>query len=300
MRLGGLRYLIKQGWRNMGANRLMTFAGVGVLTACFLITGIAALLSMNVGRVVDHLASLNEIIITVKMDVDDAEAEGYGVQLRALPNVQDAEFISKAAAFDEVKDLLSDYGEGLMDGIDHIFPAKYNVTVQDINYIDETDAQIRALDWVERTYVSKDITSIMLTIRNAVTYGGWGLVIVLAVVSVIVISNTIRLTVFARRREISIMKYVGATNTFIRLPFFVEGMTVGIIAGVLATGIICGVYYLVYEYIRSMYNVWIMSLMDSLIPLGEIWYLVAVGTILLGMLLGGVGTAFSVRKHLKV
>jgi len=214
--------------------------------------------------------------------------------------VQDAEFISKAAAFDEVKDLLSDYGEGLMDGIDHIFPAKYNVTVQDINYIDETDAQIRALDWVERTYVSNDITSIMLTIRNAVTYGGWGLVIVLAVVSVIVISNTIRLTVFARRREISIMKYVGATNTFIRLPFFVEGMTVGIIAGVLATGIICGVYYLVYEYIRSMYNVWIMSLMDSLIPLGEIWYLVAVGTILLGMLLGGVGTAFSVRKHLKV
>ncbi|MGD9560137.1 MAG: permease-like cell division protein FtsX, partial [Oscillospiraceae bacterium] len=234
------------------------------------------------------------------MEVEDEEAFDNQVQLLAIPNVAHAQFVSKKDAFVEVEGLLDDYGDGLLDGVDYIFPAKYNVTVDDINFMDETNEQIKALGWVERTYMSSDLTGIMITISNAVTYGGWGLVAILALVSVIVISNTIRLTVFARRREISIMKYVGATNAFIRLPFFVEGMTVGIIAGLLATGVLCGAYYLVYQFVREMYNVWVMSLMSSLFRLEDIWYYIGGGAVALGILLGGLGTAFSVRKHLKV
>ena len=116
----------------------------------------------------------------------------------------------------------------------------------------------------------------------------------------IVISNTIRLTVFARRREISIMKYVGATNGFIRLPFFVEGMTVGIVAGVLATGLLCGGYYLAYEYIVGMNNTLLLGIITQLYRLEDIWLPIGLVLVCAGAVLGGFGTATSVRKHLKV
>ena len=140
----------------------------------------------------------------------------------------------------------------------------------------------------------------MITIQKGVTYGGFSIVALLAVVSVINILNTIRLTVFARRREISIMKYVGATNTFIRMPFFVEGMTVGIIAGLVSTAVICGGYYLVYDFLHSMHNVWVLGIISSLYTVQDVWPFVLVSGVALGAFLGGLGTAFSVRKHLKV
>ncbi len=299
MRFSSLRYLIKTGLKNMGANRLMTFAGIGVLTVCFIITGLATLLSLNVNNIVDYLADQNEIVVYLDQDMSDETAEALGDSIRALPNVLEATYVSKQEAFEKVGEWLENYGN-LLSGYEQIFPAEYLVTVEDLNFVEETNNQLAALPGVETTYVPVDLAGIMIMIKNAVTYGGWGLVAILALVSIIIISNTIRLTVFARRREISIMKYVGATNAFIRLPFFVEGMAVGIIAALLATGIVYGGYYLVYEYLRSMYNIWVMGLMSSLLVPQEIWYYIMAGAVAAGVLLGGFGTATSVRKHLKV
>lgn len=294
-----MRYLIKQGWKNMGANRLMTFASIGVLTACFIITGFATLLLLDVNRIVGYMAGQHEIMVNLYTDTDEERALAIGDEIRAIPNVATVDYVSKDDAFKSVQQMLDTYGN-LLEGYDNIFPARYYVTVEDLGFIEQTNTRITAISGVEMTYVSGDLADVMVTIQRGVTYGGYGIVALLGVVSVINILNTIRLTVFARRREISIMKYVGATNFFIRMPFFVEGMTVGIIAGLLATGIICGGYYLIYDFLHSMHNVWVLGIMSSLYTVQEVWPFVLAAAVALGAFLGGLGTAFSVRKHLKV
>ena len=299
MRFSSMRYLIKQGWKNMGANRLMTFASIGVLTACFIITGFATLLLLDVNRVVQYMAGQHEIMVNLYTDTDEERALAIGDEIRAIPNVATVEYVSKDDAFKSVQQMLDTYGN-LLEGYDNIFPARYYVTVEDLGFIEQTNTRITAISGVEMTYVSGDLADVMVTIQRGVTYGGYGIVALLGVVSVINILNTIRLTVFARRREISIMKYVGATNFFIRMPFFVEGMTVGIIAGLIATGVIVGGYYLIYDFLHSMHNVWVLGIMSSLYTVQEIWPYVLGAAVALGVFLGGLGTAFSVRKHLKV
>lgn len=301
MRLGSIKYLVKTGLKNMGANRLMSFASIGVLTACFIITGFATLLLLNVNAIVDFLAGQNEIVVNLKTEITDEEALAIGEQLKAVANVSGVEFVSKGDAFQSVQSMLGEYANTL-EGLqyENIFPARFNVTVDDLNYIEQTNARIVAIPGVDTTYVPVDLAGVMIFIKNGVTYGGYGIVIMLAAVSVIVIVNTIRLTVFARRREISIMKYVGATNAFIRLPFFIEGMFVGIFAGLISTGLIAGGYYMIYDFLQGMHNVWVLGILSSIIKLEDIWPYILAGSLVLGMALGGLGTALSVRKHLKV
>ncbi len=297
MRISSLRHLIKQGLKNMGTNRLMTFACIGVLTACFIITGIAALLTVNVNRVVDYLSDQNEIHVFLLPEVDDATAAAMEAEILAISNVASTTFISKEQAFLDMESMLD---ENMLDGFELIFPAKYLVTVEDLNFVQETNQRLMEMPLVEKTEAPVDLAEVMVTIQSAVTWFGWGLVAILAFVSLIIISNTISLTVFARRREISIMKYVGATNAFIRLPFFVEGMTVGIVAGLLSGGIICGGYYLVHSFLMDMTSVWVLGIISRIYSLSEIWLYIVLAAVAAGAFVGGVGTSFNVRKHLKV
>lgn len=300
MRFSSVRYLIKQGWKNMGANRLMTFASIGVLTACFIITGVAMLVWVNVDKIADYMADQNEIVAIMVGDIEtDEQAAVVGQAIEALPNVDHVEYMSKADAFEDFVGMMEGYS-ALFDGYENILPARYLVTVKNLETIEQTNAQLMAIDGIETTYVQGDLASVLVTIKNGVTWGGAIIVALLAAVSIVVIVNTIRLTVFARRKEISIMKYVGATNAFIRLPFFVEGMTVGLIAGLLSSGAICLAYYFIMDFLQSMYNVWVLGLMSSLLPLETVWPTVVLAAVVGGMVLGGFGSALSVRKHLKV
>lgn len=299
MRFSSFRYLVKQGWKNMAANRLMTMAGIGVLTACLIITGLAAILTVDVNNIVDYLAGQNEIIVNLLVELDDGQAAAMGEQIASIPNVRELSFISKEDAYNIMQGMFQEYGD-LLAGYEQIFNAQYKVTVEDLGYIEQTNAQIMALPGVESTHVPSELAGVMIMIKNFVTYGGLGIVIILLLVSIIVISNTIRMSVFSRRKEISIMKYVGATNSFIRLPFFVEGMTVGIIAGILSTAVVCGGYFFVYDYMHKMYNIWVMGIMASLLTVSEIWLPLGLCFVGIGIILGGFGTASSVRKHLKV
>lgn len=299
MNPGSLRYLVKQGWHNMAANRLMTFASIGVLTACLIITGIATLVSLNVNRIVDYLGSQNEIIVYILSDATEEQIAAMGESIKALPNVDEVHFSSKEEAMAQMKEWMEGYGN-LLDGYPDVLPASYRVTVHDLATIADTSGRLGVLEGVESVSTPSELAGVMVTIKNAVTYGGWALVALLALVSIIIISNTIRLTVFARRREISIMKYVGATNAFIRLPFFVEGMTVGAVSGLLASGIVCGTYYLVLQYLNQGQNLWVLTIVSSIVPLRDIWYLLILAFVGFGVLIGGLGTSSSIRKHLKV
>lgn len=299
MRFSSLRYLIKQGWHNMAANRLMTFASIGVLTACLIITGIASLVSLDVQRVVEYLGNQNEIVVYVAEGVDETQTEALRTAITATPNVAEVQYVSKTDAYEEMVERMENY-QSLLTGFESVFPASYRVTVQNLETIGDTAGQLRQLENVDDIATPSELAGVMVTLRNGVTYGGWAMVAVLGIVSIIIISNTVRLTVFARRREISIMKYVGATNAFIRLPFFVEGMTVGAIAGILSTGVVCGAYYLVMRYLTSSQNLWISSLISSLLKLEDIWSFLLVGFVAFGVVIGSIGTTSSIRKHLKV
>lgn len=299
MTMGSFRYLVKQGWHNMAANRLMTVASIGVLMACLLITGVASLISINVNRIVSYLGEQNEIIVYILDDATPEEISSMGEVIRNTPNVLEVRLNSKEDAFAQMQSWMGEY-TGLLDGVEDIFPASYRVTVVDLELIDETSRQFVDLPGVDEVTTPTELAGVMVTIRNAVNYGGWGLVGILGLVSIIIISNTIRLTVFARRREISIMKYVGATNAFIRLPFFVEGMTVGTIAGLISSGVVCAAYYFVVKYIQESSNLWVARITTTILPLSSIWYGIVIGFVLFGVTIGSLGTLNSIRKHLKV
>ncbi|MDL2323837.1 permease-like cell division protein FtsX [Ruminococcaceae bacterium OttesenSCG-928-A16] len=298
MKLGSFRYLVKQGWKGMAANRLMTLASIGVLTACLIITGIASLLSLNVNRVIDYLGNQNEIVVYL-YDISQEEMDALGAAIVQTPNVKEATSVSKEEALEQMKGWMGDYAN-LLDNYPTILPASFRVTVEDLSLLAQTNEQLKIMPGVESTSAPSELAGVMVVLKNAVNYGGWALVLILALVSIIIISNTIRLTVFARRREISIMKYVGATNTFIRLPFFVEGMTVGLVSGLIGAGVVCGAYYLVMQYIQGSQNLWVAAIISNLLPLQSIWLYVVLAFVAFGLFIGGIGTTNSIRKHLKV
>ena len=307
MKWSSFRYLVRQGWHSMVANRLMTLASVGVLTACLFITGVAALLSVNVNSFVDYLSAQNEVEVYLNDDVTAEQADALNEQVAALSNVSACAYTSKAQAVEDMKqwfgadaDLLDSYaGE---DNGENPLPASLVVTVEDLSLLNETVQEISGVCGASAYKIKApgDLATVLVSLKRIVTYVGWGLVAVLGIVSIVVISNTIRLTVFARRKEINIMKFVGATNTFIRLPFFVEGMTVGAIAGLVATGIVCGAYYGALQYAAQPSAAWLSEFTRCLVPLGTVWPFLLAGFVVFGVFIGSVGCTASIRKHLKV
>lgn len=307
MKFSSFRYLVKQGWHNMVANRLMTLASVGVLTACLFITGVAALLSANVNSFVLYLQSQNEIEVFFNDDISAEETQRVQQELSALENISNCTYISKAQAvveqmaeMDNGQELLEGYmGE---DNPNNPLPASMRLTLADIGLLDTTILHIRDIcgEYIFDIASLSDLSQILVTLRTIVNYVGWGLVGVLGIVSVVVISNTIRLTVFARRKEINIMKFVGATNAFIRLPFFVEGMTVGALSGILSSGVVLGIYYLALDFSTQKFPALVQDMMNALLPLEQVWLPIVVGFIAFGMVIGSLGCASSIRKHLKV
>ena len=234
--------------------------------------------------------------------------------------VSAAEVVEHHAAVEEMREYLGDYGDIMNDyagegNTENPLPASFRVSVTDVADLAPTVERIKAMGAYTATAEDgtasdanvfykvnspSELSSTLVNLKRIVNYIGWGLVAVLGVVSVVVISNTIRLTVFARRKEINIMKFVGATNAFIRLPFFVEGMTVGAISGVLATVVVGGAYYGLEQALLQPEALWLNEFTKCMWPFMDIIWPLLGGFVLFGVAIGGVGCASSIRKHLKV
>ena len=321
MKWSSFKYLVKQGWHSMVANRLMTLASIGVLVACLMITGVAALLSVNVTSYVDYLETLNEIVFFIDDAAPAETVEALKTQIPADGNVAACEYVPKAAAVGRgnagVSGRLRRYHERLCRrrNTENPLPASFRVSVTDVADLAPTVERIKAMGAYTATAEDgtasdanvfykvnspSELSSTLVNLKRIVNYIGWGLVAVLGVVSVVVISNTIRLTVFARHKEINIMKFVGATNAFIRLPFFVEGMTVGAISGVLATVVVGGAYYGLEQALLQPEALWLNEFTKCMWPFMDIIWPLLGGFVLFGVAIGGVGCASSIRKHLQV
>ena len=221
--------------------------------------------------------------------------------IRSIPHVAGVEFISKDQMLDEYSQRLEGYTNlKEMFQNDNPLLANYVVRADEPANISSVAAALQNVDGVRAVNSPQAMSDLFVSLQKAVTYVCYGLVIVLAIVSVVVISNTIKITVFNRRKEIGIMKLVGATNGFIRFPFFVEGVTSGLISALIASAIVCGGYYAVYEwYGKNPTNLTAMF-GGTLLPLQDLWYYVVLGFMLFGFVLCGIGTATSIRKHLQV
>lgn len=298
MRFSSFTYLVGQGLHNLKANKMMTLASMGVLTVCMILVGAAFLFGANIDNMVAYIGEQNETVAFINDDADTAAVEEA---IRNIPHVAGVEFISKDQMLDNYSQRLEGY-TNLKEMFENDNPllANYVVRADEPANISAVAAALQNVEGVRAVNSPQAMSDIFVALQKAVTYVCYGLVIVLAIVSVVVISNTIKITVFNRRKEIGIMKLVGATNGFIRFPFFVEGVTSGLISALIASAIVCGGYYVVYDwYAKNPTNLTAMF-GGTLLPLQDLWYYVVIGFMAFGFVLCGIGTATSIRKHLQV
>ncbi len=295
--MGKFGYLIKEGFRNLKVNKLMSVASVTVLFSCLMLIGIAFMLLVNIEAFIGGIEAENVIMVYADIDSTEIDYISLGNRLDDISNIASIEKVEKEEAYEEI---LADLDDGLRTYLTSIdenpLPDAYRVTVADMSGFEDVVSEIKTLTGIERVYENSTLARQLQGIRDSVTYISIGMIALLLVVSLFIISNTIKVTMFSRRLEISIMKSVGATNSFIRLPFMVEGIIIGIIAGVLATGAVWGVYEFA---LRSFTSV--LSGFGSVAQiefLDYALYLVA-AFVGIGIFTGVFGSATSIRKYLK-
>lgn len=301
MRFSSFTYLVGQGLHNLRANRLMTFASMGVLTVCMLLIGAAYLLGVNIDAMVEYIGDQNETVVYMNLDATEEQIAAADAAIRSTEHVVGVTYVSP-------QEVLSIYNEALADYInleeafadDNPFYPNYRVVVDSPDNIPAVKQQLEQIDGVYRVNAPLELSNIFVSLQTAISYACYAVVAVLAIVSIVVINNTIKITVFNRRKEIGIMKLVGATNGFIRFPFFVEGVTSGLISAAISSGVVCGAYYALYRwYLENPTN--LSNLLGgTLVPLENVWYYIVIGFVAFGFVMCGIGTATSIRKHLNV
>ena len=300
MRTSNVTYLVKKGISSIWKNFLMSFASFCILMVSLLLISCAVLLMMNVNKIMSNIEDTNEITIYLKEDISDKQVEHIKSVLEKNQDITDVKYYSKEQALDDFRDNMAEYSE-LLDYLDkNPMPETFLVRVKDLSKIRHVVNTVNDIEGVEQTKAPYDFASVLVQIRNTFTLIGGAVLIALVVVSIVIVSNSIRTSVFARRNEISIMRYVGATSGFIKAPFFVEGMFIGILAGAAAWGLTWLIYDSVFALFSADLTVWQMFGFYGLTPFGDImWYVLAVNCAA-GALLGAVGTVFSTGKYLKV
>lgn len=303
MRGSSFGYLLKSGFKNLYHNRLMSAASIGVLVACMILIGGAALLSLNVRNIVGVAGEENEVVVFLEDGLSQDEIEQIGISINKLGNIEDLDYVSKEEALKTEQE--KEKWGGLLDGLseeDNPLPASYRIHLVDIteNKLIRTCEQLAKIEGIEDYNAPYKEASILTDIQNAVTLVGFIVVVILIVVSIMIIANTIKITVFSRSKEIYIMKLVGATDTFIRLPFMIEGILIGVIAAMLAFGILWLGYDYAIQAVQTTTSSWLSITSDSLVEFEDI------ATYLLGFFaamgagIGMFGSVIFVRKHLKV
>lgn len=288
-------YLVKEGLKNIWNNRMMSLASIIVLVSCLIITGAAMLLSMNVNNLIANIGDDNQINVYLDYDMSDIDAIKLGTQIKKIPNVDDCEFYSKDEGIKEFKDKLGNDIYQSMQGDDNPLGNVYKVRLKDLSEYKDTIDEIKAIDGVMTVSDRAAIARTLTKLNYFVTLAGFWIVIILGVVTLFIISNTIKMTMYSRRFEISIMKSVGATNTFVRIPFIIEAMAIGLIAGLLSSIALISIYNPIRESAGNM----ISLIATSTIPLSDLWLRILLGFSGAGVLIGALGGFISITKYLR-
>ncbi|MEA5039005.1 MAG: permease-like cell division protein FtsX [Clostridiaceae bacterium] len=294
-RKAGFSYFLREGVRGIFVHGFMSFAAITVIAACLLITATFSLVAYNVDLLIRGLESQSEIIVYIDDSVSREDAVALGEQIRTLDNVESAEFVSKEQAFDEYLQSLGDDAyvmEGLRD--DNPLRDSYRVTMKDVSKHGETVTELENISGVASSSSSKEVSDRLIQIRRVTHLISYTLVALLGGVGIFIISNTVKLAMFARREEIAIMKMVGATNHFIRAPFVVEGILLGLCASGLAFFCQWGIYRYISGELSSS------TAVLTMLPFAVFWKPLAFILLAAGLALGIGGSVITIRKFLKV
>ena len=295
MRLNNLGYLLKEGFKGIFLHGFMSFAAICVTVACLLIVGSFSILAYNLDIMVDELNQTSEILVYVDSELSDAEARSIGTKINMLDNVLQATFVSREEALEDFK---ADHnGDSAFDGVQaEDLRHRFIVTLESNMLMEQTDSQLQDIPGVAKTNAAYELAEGFTTIQQVLHMVSYAVIAVLLVVSLLIISNTVKLAMYDRKDEIAIMKMVGATNGFIRLPFVVEGFTLGMIGAALAFGL---------EWVIYDQMVLKIGAVDSLqlftfVPFQELLYPMLAVFGAAGLFVGIVGSWTSIRKFMNV
>ena len=290
-----VRYFAHEGLSNMFSHGFMSFAAIGITVACLLIMGTFTLVAVNANELLRDLEQENEILAYVDDSYTEAQAKALQKKLEAIPNVASATYISKEEAMEAFTAQYPD--EALFQDLDpEILRDRYAIKITNLEQIRKTKAAVEGVTGIAKVNAYEEIAGGFITVRNVATVVCVTLIVVLFVVSVFIISNTIKLTTFDRREEIAIMRMVGATNGFIRWPFVYEGFLFGILGAAVAFFLQWGLYEAVS---RGVANNDTLQLIH-IIPFQQLWIPVAVVFAAAGILIGVGGSLSAIRKFLQV
>jgi cell division transport system permease protein len=290
MRLRTFNYFFREAFISLVRNRWMSLASIGAVASALIILGSFLLLSVNFNHILKDVESQVEITAYLEDTVDSSGITRLNAEISSVSGVKEIKFVSKEAALEEFKQQV---GKDLLEGIDNPLPNSFRIKVDNPQDVARVAGEIQHLQGVEEVKYGKGVVEKLFNIIYWVRLLGLVIMAIFAAVSIFIISNTIRLTVFARRREINIMKYIGATDWFVRWPFLIEGMVLGFIGAAIALGILAGGYNYLYNIVRLNIP------MISLIPMEE-FYNYALGFLAIGMFIGAFGSSFSIRRFLHV
>ena len=295
MKKNNIGYLLREGIRGIFLHGFMSFAAIWVTVACLIIMGTFGLVLYNLNEMIVELEQENEMLVYIDETYSEAEAKSVGSQINQIANVHNAQFVSREQAVENFVDEMQD--EDLFDGLDpSTFRDRFVITLEDNSKMRETEAAIRSIEGVADVSVHYEIQEGFQTVQRILNIASVIIIAVLLVVSMLIISNTVKLAMYDRKEEIAIMKMVGATNGFIRWPFVVEGFILGILASAIAFFLEWGLYNLLQTQISAVDSLDLITV----VPFVEVIEIVAIGYAVVGFLVGVFGSLLSIRKFLKV
>ena len=288
-------YLIREGFRSIKKHGFMSFASVTIIMACLIIMGSVSLLSLNIDAMIHDLENQNEMVALIDDSISDtAAAAALKSSIEAVDNVESAEFVSRDTA---MKNFMNNYDDRLWEGIDEtVFRHRFVIHLKDITSMSETKEELENIPGVARVRAEIEYADSFITIRNIVSIVSLVLTAILVFVSFFIMSNTIKLTTYGRREEIAIMKMVGATNSFIRLPFVVEGLVLGILGGGLAFLAEWGIYTVLTSKLMGT----LTGSLLVLVPFKSVAVILLISYLAIGILIGAFGGVSAIRNYLKV
>ena len=297
MKITNLGYLIKEGIRGIFLHGFMSLAAVIVTVACLLIVGSFSCLVYNMNVMVEDLNRTNEILAFVDDSYSDAEARSIGTRINQIPNVYKAQFVSREKALEE---FVADHGnDPAFGGVDaDVLRHRFVVVLEDNALMEQTAAQLEAIPGIAKVNAAYEMAEGFMTIQNVLHIASIAVIGVLLVVSLLIISNTVKLAMYDRKDEISIMKMVGATNGFIRLPFVVEGFILGMLGATIAFFLEWTMYNVLVERLAEVDTLHLFSFVPFTQP--ELMQTMVATFAAAGLFVGIVGSWTSIRKFMDV
>lgn len=290
-------YLIKEGYENLKKHGSKTFSTMLIICATMLVLGIFMILFTNVNKNVETVKVEQGIQAFIEDTATDADIEYIKDAIKKIDGVGEIRYISKDEAYEDAKNVFKDQ-EYFLEGLDkvQIFPASYVVKFADIEKADNIKSQIEKIDGIYKVKYNSSTINAVISISKIANIFLLGIGVVLLVVSIFIISNTIKLAVYSNKREMFIMRYIGATNKFIKKPFVIEGAIMGIVSALISFMLISIAYVVIYARIPKVGS----SLgVFGFIPYTSLWWMILAIYIVLGLFIGILGSSISIKKYLK-